>query len=117
MDELLSAHQPFPALIDIDNFKSINDTGHLSGDIVLRNVAREGIQIMQPHNVSVYRYGGEEFAVIFRADQIASAFSLLDAWRTAVENASGGKKPAGNVQCWSGRMAFRTAGGAGGERR
>ncbi len=87
VDELLSAHQPFAlALIDIDNFKSINDTwGHLSGDIVLRNVAREGIQIMQPHNVSVYRYGGEEFAVIFQADQIASAFSLLDAWRTAVE--------------------------------
>ena len=87
VDELLSAHQPFAlALIDIDNFKSINDTwGHLSGDIVLRNVAREGIQIMQPHNVSVYRYGGEEFAVIFQADQIATAFSLLDAWRTAVE--------------------------------
>ena len=60
VDELLSAHQPFAlALIDIDNSKSINDTwGHLSGDIVLRNVAREGIQIMQPHNVSVYRYGG-----------------------------------------------------------
>ena len=87
MDELLTAHQPFAlALIDIDNFKSINDTwGHLSGDIVLRNVAREGIQIMQPHNISVYRYGGEEFAVIFQAEQIAAAFSLLDAWRTAVE--------------------------------
>ena len=87
VDELLIAHQPFAlALIDIDNFKSINDTwGHLSGDIVLRNVAREGIQIMQPHNISVYRYGGEEFAVIFQAEQIAAAFSLLDAWRTAVE--------------------------------
>ena len=87
VDELLTAHQPFAlALIDIDNFKSINDTwGHLSGDIVLRNVAREGIQIMQPHNIPVYRYGGEEFAVIFQAEQIAAAFSLLDAWRTAVE--------------------------------
>ncbi len=46
---------------------------------------------MQPHNVSVYRYGGEEFAVIFRADQIASAFSLLDAWRTTVETRLAGK--------------------------
>ena len=85
--ELLNAQQPFAmALVDIDNFKSINDTlGHLTGDIVLRNVAREGIQIMQPHHVSVYRYGGEEFAVIFQAEQMSSALSLLEAWRTAVE--------------------------------
>ncbi|MCM7772869.1 sensor domain-containing diguanylate cyclase [Enterobacter asburiae] len=85
--ELLNAHQPFAlALVDIDNFKSINDTlGHLTGDIVLRNVAREGIQIMQPHHVSLYRYGGEEFAVIFQAEQMTSALSLLEAWRTAVE--------------------------------
>lgn len=40
---------------------------------------------MQPHHVSVYRYGGEEFAVIFRAEQMSSALSLLEAWRTAVE--------------------------------
>lgn len=81
VDELLTAHQPFVlALIDIDNFKSINDTwGHLSGDIVLRNVAREGIQIMQPHHVSVYRYGGEEFGVIFPAELMNSAHALLEA--------------------------------------
>ncbi|WP_336216634.1 sensor domain-containing diguanylate cyclase [Enterobacter sp. P82] len=85
--ELMDAHQSFAmALADIDNFKSINDTlGHLTGDIVLRSVAREGIQIMQPHHVSVYRYGGEEFAVVFQAEQIASALSLLETWRTAVE--------------------------------
>ena len=40
---------------------------------------------MQPHHVSVYRYGGEEFAIIFRAEQMSSALSLLEAWRTAVE--------------------------------
>jgi diguanylate cyclase (GGDEF)-like protein len=85
--ELLNNHQPFAlALVDIDNFKSINDTwGHLSGDIVLRNVAREGIQVMQPHNVSVYRYGGEEFAVIFRAELFGLSHELLDTWRIAVE--------------------------------
>ncbi|HDR2755916.1 sensor domain-containing diguanylate cyclase [Enterobacter sp. RHBSTW-00175] len=85
--ELLNNHQPFAlALVDIDNFKSINDTwGHLSGDIVLRNVAREGLQVMQPHNVSVYRYGGEEFAVIFRSELFALSHELLDTWRIAVE--------------------------------
>lgn len=68
--------------MDIDNFKSINDTsGHLNGDIVLRNVAREGIQIMQPAAVSVYRYGGEEFAVLFSGEQLNNAHTLLERWR------------------------------------
>lgn len=84
---LMENHQNFAmALVDIDNFKSINDTwGHLSGDIVLRNVAREGLQVMQPHNISVYRYGGEEFAVIFEGEQSRTSAQLLEAWRTAVE--------------------------------
>lgn len=83
---LMKEHQPFAlALVDIDNFKSINDTwGHLSGDIVLRNVAREGIQVMQPQHISVYRYGGEEFAVVFPAEHLETAFGLLEEWRLQV---------------------------------
>lgn len=42
-------------------------------------------RIMQPHHVSVYRYGGEEFGVIFPAELMNSAHALLEAWRTAVE--------------------------------
>lgn len=84
---LMNDHQPFAlALVDIDNFKSINDTwGHLNGDIVLRNVAREGLQIMQPLAVSVYRYGGEEFAVLFSGEPLNNARSLLERWRLQVE--------------------------------
>lgn len=83
---LMNDHQPFSlALVDVDNFKSINDTwGHLNGDIVLRNVAREGIQLLQPHDISIYRYGGEEFAVIFSAEWIDSARTLLENWRVNV---------------------------------
>ncbi|HDZ8013925.1 TPA: GGDEF domain-containing protein [Citrobacter amalonaticus] len=87
---LMNDHQPFAlALVDIDNFKSINDTwGHLNGDIVLRNVAREGIQIMQPAAVSVYRYGGEEFAVLFSGEQLNNAHTLLERWRIEVAQRS-----------------------------
>lgn len=83
---LMAEHQPFAlALLDIDNFKSINDTwGHLNGDIVLRNVAREGISLLQPKGVSIYRYGGEEFAVIFSEKHIDNAFDLLERWRVSV---------------------------------
>lgn len=86
MAALIARGQPFAlALVDIDNFKSINDTwGHLNGDIVLRNVAREGIQVMQPHAISVYRYGGEEFAVLFAEHLLAKAESLLNDWRLNV---------------------------------
>lgn len=88
MTALMVERQPFSlALVDIDNFKSINDTwGHLSGDIVLRNVAREGITILQAHGLSLYRYGGEEFAVIFTAEHIAEASALLELWRINVAN-------------------------------
>ena len=73
-------------LVDIDNFKSINDTwGHLNGDIVLRNVAREGLQVLQPLEISLYRYGGEEFAVVFPAEHIDNARTLLETWRVNVE--------------------------------
>ena len=84
--ELMNNHQPFAlALVDIDNFKSINDTwGHLSGDIVLRNVAREGIAILQAHGLSLYRYGGEEFAIIFTAEMVEGAQTLLEEWRMNV---------------------------------
>lgn len=83
---LMNDHQPFAlALLDIDNFKSINDTwGHLNGDIVLRNVAREGIQIMQPVAVPIYRYGGEEFAVLFSGEQLHHAHALLERWRMEI---------------------------------
>ncbi len=85
---LMNEHKEFAlALVDIDNFKSINDTwGHLSGDIVLRNVAREGLHVLQPQHISLYRYGGEEFAVIFPGEHMANAHPLLEQWRINVAN-------------------------------
>ena len=55
------------AVIDIDNFKNVNDTyGHDNGNTVLIYLAR----LLEAHCSvmgSVYRYGGEEFVVIFRS--------------------------------------------------
>lgn len=51
-------------LIDVDYFKSINDTyGHVVGDVVLREVANR-IKGIATGALQVFRYGGEEFAVL-----------------------------------------------------
>ncbi|HEX7057189.1 MAG TPA: GGDEF domain-containing protein, partial [Bacilli bacterium] len=58
---------PFPffvALLDIDNFKKVNDTyGHWVGDIVLKKVAAIIDEKLSANDFAA-RYGGEEFAVI-----------------------------------------------------
>ena len=51
-------------ILDIDNFKSINDTyGHLAGDHVLIGLARV-LHQLKSENVIPVRYGGDEFVII-----------------------------------------------------
>lgn len=75
------------ALLDIDNFKNINDGwGHLTGDIVLRNVSRLGIELLRQNDLSLYRYGGEEFAIIFKGMAIDKSFEVLEIFRVSVQD-------------------------------
>ena len=85
LDDQLIAGRPFClGLIDLDNFKSINDThGHPVGDEVLRAVAREGRQIAG-QEATLYRYGGEELAIIIPGEDSVRALTLLEQWRTQV---------------------------------
>jgi two-component system cell cycle response regulator len=51
-------------MIDIDNFKNINDSfGHQAGDIVIKDIAADIINTCRVYD-TVARYGGEEFAII-----------------------------------------------------
>jgi diguanylate cyclase (GGDEF)-like protein len=52
------------ALIDVDNFKRVNDTfGHAQGDAVLKMVADAMLRTVRTTDI-VARYGGEEFVVV-----------------------------------------------------
>ncbi|MCQ4086857.1 GGDEF domain-containing protein [Saccharibacillus sp. JS10] len=76
------------AVLDIDNFKKINDTyGHIIGDLVLKEVSiRIGMTVSL--NDFAARYGGEEFAVIFTEKSLEEAFDYTEQIRLAVENAN-----------------------------
>lgn len=74
------------AMVDIDNFKSLNDTyGHVFGDTVLRVVAEEGMKVVEFSGALLFRYGGEEMAVVFESDDPEWAEEQLNEWRVAVE--------------------------------
>lgn len=94
-DELLRATQDAQRaagvlsliMIDIDHFKSVNDThGHLVGDDCLRRVAKIIDEIAASERGIVARYGGEEFAIILPDRDVAAALALAERIRHRVAN-------------------------------
>jgi len=92
--ELLSAeaeqvrryHHPLGLImVDLDNFKTINDTyGHPQGDIVLRHVA----EILRENSRDAdwpARYGGEEMALILPHTDMEGAYAIAERVREAIE--------------------------------
>ncbi len=75
----------FVAMIDIDKFKTLNDTyGHPIGDQVLKKIAmliRDGV----PY---AYRYGGEEFCAVFYGYEKQTVLDALENLRKKIEKAS-----------------------------
>jgi diguanylate cyclase (GGDEF)-like protein len=84
------------AILDIDNFKSVNDTyGHWVGDLVLKEVAAK-LGGMIGLNDFAARYGGEEFAVIFTDKSLMEAYATVDELRACferMEHSYAGGKP------------------------
>ncbi|MEO6604520.1 MAG: GGDEF domain-containing protein [Aeromicrobium sp.] len=66
------------AVLDIDNFKAYNDArGHGAGDVALTDFATMLTSNTRPAD-RVFRYGGEEFLVIFTRSTTAEAGEILD---------------------------------------
>ena len=65
------------ALIDIDNFKKLNDSlGHAAGDEALRSLAAAVRERLRPGD-HFARFGGEEFVVVLPATPAAEACEVL----------------------------------------
>jgi diguanylate cyclase (GGDEF)-like protein len=74
------------AMVDIDHFKDFNDTyGHDAGDQVLRKVA--GHLATVSGNGRAFRYGGEEFCVVFPDRSCKEAQLHLEALRIRIADA------------------------------
>jgi diguanylate cyclase (GGDEF)-like protein len=84
LDEALHRLEPPYALamVDIDHFKKFNDSyGHEEGDNVLRYVAAHLAQTSQGR---AYRYGGEEFCLVFPGWDSRRAEELADSIRESL---------------------------------
>jgi diguanylate cyclase (GGDEF)-like protein len=76
-------------LLDLDNFKLINDTyGHPAGDLVLQTVANAIVRVFPRRSDFIARYGGEEFAVILVDVNSADLAALGERMLEAVRNLS-----------------------------
>lgn len=74
-------------MLDIDDFKQVNDTyGHIKGDEILKTIATV-IQKNLRKTDSVGRYGGEEFLVVFRNTGRIQAIEISNRIRKEVEQA------------------------------
>ena len=70
------------AMLDVDHFKRFNDRfGHRTGDDVLKMMAARLLRIPGGR---AYRYGGEEFAVIFRGRAARHAAERMEAFRESL---------------------------------
>jgi diguanylate cyclase len=64
-------------LIDIDNFKKLNDTlGHAAGDVALKQLAARVKEWLRPVD-HIARFGGEEFVVMLTSTPVAEAQQVL----------------------------------------
>ena len=74
------------SMIDVDNFKTINDTlGHQIGDKVLRHLAAAITQNLRSYDI-VGRYGGDEFILLFPSTNIEDAKSALERLSKSIQD-------------------------------
>ncbi|GAU76843.1 GGDEF domain-containing protein [Fusibacter sp. 3D3] len=74
------------ALVDVDNFKQVNDTkGHVIGDKILKQIASIMANGMTDNGFAG-RYGGDEFVLVFIGSEIESVMATLSDMNTQIKS-------------------------------
>ncbi|WP_166423779.1 GGDEF domain-containing protein [Paraglaciecola sp. 20A4] len=74
-------------MLDVDHFKSINDTfGHLVGDEVLVDIAKQVKANLRPYDLAG-RYGGEEFILVLPSTSLDEAVQVGERIRQTIKDA------------------------------
>jgi len=87
----LKQHPTFALVVlDVDNFKSVNDTkGHLGGNVCLDKFI-DAVETVVGSRGRVYRWGGDEFAICLPDFSTTEAVTTAERIRAAVEQAKAG---------------------------
>jgi len=81
-----NSHPLSQGIVDIDYFKKINDTlGHLTGDDVLREIANI-IKTTVRESDLVFRFGGEEFIILFPETNLENANIVMQRIKSVIES-------------------------------
>jgi diguanylate cyclase (GGDEF)-like protein len=81
---LSSGHQPWLVLVDVDDFKGVNDdAGHAAGDAVLRQIAGLALHECRQEDL-VARWAGDEFVVLLSSTGAAAGPAVAERIRAAV---------------------------------
>jgi diguanylate cyclase (GGDEF)-like protein len=112
LDHAASANEPYALLmIDLDGFKSYNDAyGHEAGNVVLRQLA-DVLRSATRESDEVFRYGGDEFAIMLPRTSPAGAEYVADKISRAVRRASP-RHGRQQITCSIGIASFPTDGDA-----
>lgn len=87
IDAHIDEENVYLAILDIDHFKRINDKyGHLCGDQVITHTADLMKKYFpKPNALSLARFGGEEFCILFRANDENDAYEQCEMFRHMIE--------------------------------
>ncbi|HUQ77272.1 MAG TPA: GAF domain-containing protein [Patescibacteria group bacterium] len=85
LGRIVQSHDPFSLImLDLDNFKHVNDDlGHQAGDRLLAEIAR-ALEAAGRESDGVFRYGGDEFALILPGTDGSPALGVAERVRAAI---------------------------------